>query len=241
MEVAQDPNLSYSERQFDAGKLMRVILLGGPGAGKGTQAVQISKHFCVPQISTGDMLRVAVREGTELGLKAKAVMDSGTLVSDDIILDLIKERIVRPDCCNGFLFDGFPRTIPQAQALRSQQIKLDCVLEISVSDEQIIHRMSGRRVHLESGRTYHVVFNPPKVPGIDDVTGEPLIQRDDDKEITVKKRLAVYHEQTQPLVNYFQEWSKTKDSCAPSYFRIDGAKEVESVTEEILEVLKRGA
>ena len=220
---------------------MRVILLGGPGAGKGTQAAQIAKHLSIPQISTGDMLRAAVNEGTHLGIQVKAVMDSGALISDDIILELVKERTTRSDCAAGFLFDGFPRTIPQAEALRTRQVKIDCVLEIVVSDEQIIRRMSGRRVHLASGRTYHVEFNPPKVLGIDDDTGESLVQRDDDQEATVKKRLDVYHDQTEPLVHYYQAWSKTADAFAPAYFQIDGAKDVETVTEDILDVLRRGA
>lgn len=182
---------------------MRIILLGSPGSGKGTQAQFITEKYAIPQISTGDMLRAAVREGTPLGIQAKQIMDSGGLVSDDIILGLIKERIAQPDCANGFLLDGFPRTIAQAEGLKNMGVVIDTVIEIAVEDEEIVKRMAGRRVHLQSGRTYHVEFNPPKVEGIDDITGEPLIQRDDDKEETVRKRLSVYHEYTKPLVGYY--------------------------------------
>ena len=194
---------------------MRVILLGGPGAGKGTQANYIKGHYSIPQISTGDMLRAAVREGTPLGIEAKKVMDAGGLVSDDIILGLVKERIAQDDCAGGFLFDGFPRTIAQAEALKTQGVAIDAVVEIDVDDEEIIKRMSGRRVHLASGRTYHIVFNPPSVEGKDDVTGEDLIQRDDDQEETVRKRLAVYHEQTAPLIEYYSAWADQGGEGAP--------------------------
>ena len=217
---------------------MRMILLGGPGAGKGTQAVQITKMFSIPQISTGDMLRAAISEGSQLGLQAKAVMDSGALVSDQIILGLVKERIAEPDCNNGFLFDGFPRTVPQAEALKSDQVTIDYVVEIAVENAEIVRRMSGRRVHLASGRTYHIEFNPPKAAGKDDHTGEELVQREDDKEETVKKRLDVYHKQTKPLVRYYETWSKTKEKNAPAYVRVDGAKSVETVGKNILEALR---
>src|SRR5256885_10622262 len=196
---------------------MKLILLGAPGAGKGTQATFICQKFGIPQISTGDMLRAAVKAGTPLGIAAKKVMDAGGLVSDDLIIGLVKERIAQPDCANGFLFDGFPRTIPQADALKTAGVKIDYVLEIDVPDEAIIERMSGRRVHVASGRTYHVKFNPPKVAGRDDVTGDELIQRDDDKEETVRKRLAVYHEQTEPLIAYYSDWAATGDPSAPQY------------------------
>ena len=194
---------------------MRVILLGGPGAGKGTQANYIKERYGIPQISTGDMLRAAVKAGTPLGIEAKKIMDAGGLVSDDIILGLVKDRIQEEDCRNGFLFDGFPRTIPQAEALRKQGVDIDFVIEIDVDDEEIVGRMSGRRVHMASGRTYHVQFNPPRAEGRDDVTGEPLIQRDDDREDTVRKRLQVYHEQTEPLVAFYSEWAETGGPGAP--------------------------
>ncbi|MCP5152047.1 MAG: adenylate kinase [Ectothiorhodospiraceae bacterium] len=216
---------------------MRLILLGGPGAGKGTQAGYITQRYGIPQISTGDMLRAAVKAGTALGRAAKSVMDSGALVSDDIIIGLVKERITEPDCRNGFLFDGFPRTIPQAQAMRDAAIAIDFVVEIGVSDEEIVRRMSGRRVHLASGRTYHVVFNPPKVEGHDDETGEPLVQRVDDEEATVRKRLQVYHDQTEPLVSYYSEWAATGDRAAPRYLKVDGAQAVETVRDAIFEKL----
>ncbi|HEV7575593.1 MAG TPA: adenylate kinase [Caldimonas sp.] len=209
---------------------MRLILLGAPGAGKGTQAAQICKRFGIPQISTGDMLRAAVKAGTPLGLAAKKVMDSGQLVSDDIIIGLVKERIAQPDCAAGFLFDGFPRTIVQADALKAAGVKLDHVLEIDVPDSAIVERMSGRRVHAASGRTYHDRFNPPKIAGVDDVTGEPLIQRADDQEETVKKRLAVYAEQTRPLVDYYERWAASGDPDAPAYRRISGTGDVDAVT-----------
>jgi adenylate kinase len=216
---------------------MRLILLGAPGAGKGTQAAQICKKYGIPQISTGDMLRAAVKAGTPLGLAAKQVMDSGGLVSDDIIIGLVKERISQPDCANGFLFDGFPRTIPQADAMKAAGVKLDVVLEIDVPDEAIIERMSGRLFHIPSGRSYHVKFNPPKVAGRDDVTGEPLIQRDDDKEETVRKRLDVYQKQTRPLVDYYSSWAATGDTQAPRYVRISGTGSVEEITARALAAL----
>src|SRR5438552_525983 len=217
---------------------MRLILLGAPGAGKGTQAAFICKKYGIPQISTGDMLRAAVKAGTPLGLAAKKVMDTGGLVSDDIIIGLVKERIAQPDCANGFLFDGFPRTIPQADAMKSAGVKLDHVLEIDVPDEAIIERMSGRRVHPASGRTYHVKFNPPNVAGRDDATGEPLIQRDDDKEETVLKRLAVYHQQTEPLVAYYDKWSASGDPNAPKYRKVDGMGPVEAIRARVFAALK---
>ncbi|MBS0587322.1 MAG: adenylate kinase [Proteobacteria bacterium] len=217
---------------------MRVILLGGPGAGKGTQANYIKEHFGVPQISTGDMLRSAVKAGTELGIMAKKIMDTGGLVSDDIIINLVKERIAEPDCANGFLFDGFPRTIPQADAMKAAGVPIDFVVEIDVADAEIVKRMSGRRVHPASGRTYHVDFNPPKTHGCDDVTGEPLIQRDDDKEETVRKRLQVYHEQTEPLVEYYSKWSANGGKGAPRYIKIAGIGTVEEIRDLILAALK---
>jgi len=214
---------------------MRVILLGSPGSGKGTQAKAIMEKFNIPQISTGDMLRAAVREGTPLGIEAKKVMDSGALVSDEIILGLIKERIARDDCKNGFLFDGFPRTIAQAEGLAEMGVSIDHVVEIVVDDEEIVKRMSGRRVHPASGRTYHVIFNPPKVEGRDDVTGEPLIQRDDDKEETVRKRLNVYHEQTKPLVGYYKQKA---EQGAVKFASIDGVGSVEAIRDKIFSLLK---
>ena len=216
---------------------MRLILLGAPGAGKGTQATFICQKYGIPQISTGDMLRAAVKAGTPLGLQAKAVMDSGALVSDDIIIGLVKERITQADCANGFLFDGFPRTIPQADAMKAAGVKLDYVLEIDVPFDAIIERMSGRRSHPASGRTYHVKFNPPKVAGKDDVTGEDLIQRDDDKEETVKKRLQVYSDQTRPLVDYYSGWAKQDPTAAPKYRAISGTGSVEDITARAFEAL----
>lgn len=218
---------------------MRVILLGAPGAGKGTQAQAITQHFSIPQISTGDMLRAAVAKGTELGKQAKAVMDSGQLVSDEIIIGLVRERIAQPDCANGFLFDGFPRTIPQADALREHDIKVDHVLDIDVADDVIIERMSGRRVHPSSGRTYHIQYNPPEVADVDDQTGEPLIQRDDDQEDTVKSRLKVYHAQTKPLVEYYCSWAQSEPSLAPRYSKIDGVGSVSQISQSILSVLQQ--
>jgi adenylate kinase len=216
---------------------MRLILLGAPGAGKGTQATFICQKYGIPQISTGDMLRAAVKAGTPLGLQAKAVMDSGALVSDDIIIGLVKERITQPDCAGGFLFDGFPRTLPQADAMKAAGVKLDYVLEIDVPFDAIVERMSGRRSHPASGRTYHVKFNPPKVAGQDDVTGEPLIQRDDDKEETVKKRLEVYSAQTRPLVDYYSQWAKAEPAAAPQYRAISGTGTVEEITARALKAL----
>lgn len=217
---------------------MKLILLGAPGAGKGTQAAFITDKYGIPQISTGDMLRAAVKAGSPLGLEAKKVMDAGQLVSDDIILGLIKERLRQPDCAKGFLFDGFPRTIPQAEALRKQGVDLDLVLEIDVPDEEIIKRMSGRRVHTASGRTYHVVFNPPKVVGKDDVTGDELIQREDDKEETVRKRLSVYHSQTKPLVEFYSNWAAAGDARAPKYRKVNGVGALDSIRAAVLEALK---
>ena len=208
---------------------MRLILLGPPGAGKGTQATFIKQKFGIPQISTGDMLRAAVKAGTPLGIAAKKVMDSGALVSDDIIIDLVLERLKEPDCSNGYLFDGFPRTIPQAEAMRNAGVKLDYVLEIDVPDEEIIERMSGRRVHAPSGRTYHVKFNPPETPGKDDLTSEDLIQREDDREEVVRHLLGVYQAQTRPLVGYYTDWAASTQSDAPKYRRIAGTGAVEEI------------
>jgi adenylate kinase len=217
---------------------MRLILLGAPGAGKGTQAAFIKEKFGIPQISTGDMLRAAVKAGTPLGIEAKKVMDSGGLVSDEIIINLVKERLKDEDCQNGYLFDGFPRTIPQAEAMKEAGVKIDFVLEIDVPHEAIIDRMSGRRVHPASCRTYHVTFNPPKVEGKDDETGEELIQRDDDKEETVRKRLEVYENQTRPLVDYYGNWAKTGDDNAPQYRKIEGVGSVEDIKTKAFEALK---
>ncbi|CAN1558779.1 adenylate kinase [Limnohabitans sp. B9-3] len=209
---------------------MRLILLGAPGAGKGTQATFICQKYGIPQISTGDMLRAAVKAGTPLGIEAKKVMDAGGLVSDDLIINLVKERITQADCAQGFLFDGFPRTIPQADAMKAAGVKLDFVLEIDVPFDAIIERMSGRRAHVASGRTYHVKFNPPKVEGVDDVTGEALVQRADDQEETVKKRLQVYSDQTRPLVDYYSNWAKADATAAPQYRAISGTGSVEEIT-----------
>src|SRR5690606_34482218 len=217
---------------------MRLILLGAPGAGKGTQAAFITKKYGIPQISTGDMLRAAVKAGTPLGLAAKKVMDAGALVSDDIIIGLVEERLREPDCANGYLFDGFPRTIPQAEALRNSGVALDYVLEIDVPDAEIIERMSGRRVHPASGRTYHVRFNPPRVAGKDDVTGEDLIQRDDDREETVRKRLAVYHSQTRPLVDYYSDWERSGDPAAPRCGTVSGVGTVDEITARVFAALQ---
>jgi len=216
---------------------MRLILLGAPGAGKGTQAAFICQKYGIPQISTGDMLRGAVKAGTPLGLAAKKIMDSGALVSDDIIIGLVQERLQQADCANGFLFDGFPRTIPQADAMKNAGVKLDYVLEIDVPFQAIVERMSGRRSHTASGRTYHVKFNPPLVEGIDDVTGEPLIQREDDKEDTVTKRLQVYSDQTRPLVDYYSNWAKADPLAAPKYRAISGMGSVEEITARALAAL----
>jgi adenylate kinase len=218
---------------------MRLILLGGPGAGKGTQANLIKEKYKIPQISTGDMLRAAVKAGTELGKKAKVLMDAGALVSDEVIIGLVKERIKEADCANGFLFDGFPRTIPQADAMKAAGVPIEAVVDIDVPDEEIVKRMSGRRAHIASGRTYHVIYNPPKVEGKDDVTGEPLVQRDDDKEETVKKRLEVYHNQTEPLIGYYKNWESSKAPTAPKYIRVKGVGKVDQITEQIFTALDK--
>lgn len=217
---------------------MRLILLGPPGAGKGTQANYIKEKFRIPQISTGDMLRAAAKAGTPLGIAAKKLMDAGNLVSDGIIIGLVKERIKESDCANGFLFDGFPRTIPQAQAIKDAGINIDFVVEIAVPDSAIIRRMSGRRVHLPSGRTYHLEFNPPKMEGKDDLTGEELVQRPDDAEDTVIKRLTVYHDQTQPLVDYYTAWEKSGDAKAPKFIKIPGVGGVEKIRDQIFAALE---
>lgn len=216
---------------------MKLILLGGPGAGKGTQANLIKEKFNIPQISTGDMLRAAVKAGTPLGKEAKKIMDAGGLVSDEIIMGLIKDRLQQPDCANGYLLDGFPRTIVQAEAMRKDGIDVDHVIEIDVSDEEIIKRMSGRRVHLASGRTYHVIYNPPQEEGKDDVTGEPLIQRDDDKEETVRKRLQIYHDQTEPLIQYYSKWAGSGGDTAPKYSKINGIGSVDEIRDQIFSAL----
>ncbi len=217
---------------------MRLILLGPPGAGKGTQANFIKEKFGIPQISTGDMLRAAVKAGTPLGVEAKKVMDSGGLVSDEIIIGLVKDRLQQDDCRSGYMFDGFPRTIPQAEAMKEAGVPIDFVLEIDVPDSEIVERMSGRRAHLASGRTYHVKYNPPKVEGKDDVTGEDLVQRDDDKEETVKKRLAVYHAQTKPLVDYYSKWAASGDAKAPKVRKISGLGAVDAITANAFAALK---
>lgn len=217
---------------------MRIILLGSPGAGKGTQAKLITEKYGIPQISTGDMLRAAGEAGTPLGLAAKAVMDAGKLVSDDIIIGLVKERIQQSDCTRGFLFDGFPRTLPQAEAVRQQQIPIDIVIEIDVDDEEIIKRLSGRWMHLASGRTYHMLYQPPKIAGKDDVTGEPLVQREDDTEATVRKRLQVYRDQTKPLIAYYKNWANSGDPKASRYLTLNGRKAVEQVRDEIFKALE---
>jgi len=216
---------------------MRIILLGAPGAGKGTQAQFITEKFGIPQISTGDMLRAAVKAGTPLGLQAKDIMEAGKLVSDDLIIALVKERIAEADCANGFLFDGFPRTIPQAQALLDADVHIDHVLEIAVDDEEIVKRLSGRRVHEGSGRVYHTVYNPPKSEGLDDVTGETLIQRSDDTEETVRKRLAVYHEQTAPLVGFYRELETRSPEAAPKYSKVMGVGSMDDIREKVFEAL----
>ncbi len=218
---------------------MRLILLGGPGAGKGTQANYIKEKYQIPQISTGDMLRAAVKAGSELGKQAKGYMDSGGLVPDEVIIGLVKERIQEPDCEKGFLFDGFPRTIPQADAMKEAGVTIDAVVDIEVPDDEIIKRMSGRRAHLPSGRTYHIVFNPPKEEGKDDVTGEPLVQRDDDKEETVRKRLDVYHAQTEPLIDYYKNWESSGEAAAPNYIRIEGVGQVDEIKENIYNALDK--
>ncbi|NYT66012.1 adenylate kinase [Alcaligenaceae bacterium] len=216
---------------------MRLILLGPPGAGKGTQATFITEKFGIPQISTGDMLRAAVKAQTPLGLEAKKVMDAGALVSDDLIIGLVRDRLQQPDCQNGYLFDGFPRTIPQADALKNANIPLDYVLEIDVPEENIIERMSGRRVHLSSGRTYHTTFNPPKVADIDDISGEPLVQREDDKESTVRHRLSVYRDQTRPLVDYYSQWAESGQAEAPRYRKLSGLGSLDEIKTRIFQAL----
>ena len=218
---------------------MRLILLGGPGAGKGTQANLIKDKYQIPQISTGDMLRAAVKAGTEMGKEAKKFMDAGGLVPDEVIIGLVKERIQEADCAKGFLFDGFPRTIPQADAMKDAGVAIDAVVDINVPDEEIIKRMSGRRAHLGSGRTYHIVFNPPKVEGKDDETGEPLVQRDDDKEEVVKKRLDVYHDQTEPLIGYYKGWEATGEAAAPQYVRIEGVGKVDEIRDSVFNALEK--
>lgn len=217
---------------------MRIILLGAPGAGKGTQAQFITEKFGIPQISTGDMLRAAVKAGTPLGVQAKKVMDEGGLVSDDIIIGLVKERITEADCAKGFLFDGFPRTIPQADALKEAGVNIDAVVEIDVDDEEIIKRMSGRRVHPGSGRTYHVIFNPPKAEGIDDATGEELVQRADDQEDTVRQRLNIYHDQTKPLISYYKGWGEQDSTSAPTYVYVAGVGSVEDIRDKVFASLQ---
>ncbi len=217
---------------------MRLMLLGGPGAGKGTQASLLINRYKIPQISTGDMLRAAIAKGTPLGLSAQKIMESGGLVSDDIIIGLVKERLKNSDCDRGFLFDGFPRTLVQAEALKDAGIHLDHVIEIAVDDEEIIERISGRRIHQPSGRVYHVVNQPPKNPGVDDITGEPLIQRDDDKEETIRKRLQVYHSQTAPLVQYYKEWAESGSKEAPKFHTISGTGTVEQIFDNIVTILE---
>ncbi|MFA9485570.1 MULTISPECIES: adenylate kinase [unclassified Moraxella] len=217
--------------------MLRIILLGPPGAGKGTQAQLISKEFNIPQISTGDMLRAAIKEGTELGKIAKSVMDAGQLVSDELIINLVKERIAQSDCMHGCIFDGFPRTIAQAQALADAGVNIDHVIEIGVPDDEIVSRMSGRRAHLPSGRTYHIIHNPPKIEGKDDVTGEDLVQRDDDKEEVVRDRLSVYHAQTSTLIGHYQAVAQSGEN-APAYHKFDGTKDIDTVRDEIFAVLK---
>lgn len=217
---------------------MRIILLGAPGAGKGTQAKFLTAYYHIPQISTGDMLRYAVSQGTPVGLQAKALMDSGQLISDKVIIELVEARIQQPDCINGFLFDGFPRTLPQAEAIRANGILIDFVIEIKVEDDEIVKRLSGRRIHLGSGRIYHILYNPPKIPNKDDVTGEELIQRKDDTEATVRERLRIYHQQTKPLLCYYKEWQDRGDPGAPCYISINGYADVEEVRRNIFAALK---
>ena len=217
---------------------MRIILLGAPGAGKGTQAQYLTEKYSIPQISTGDMLRAAVKAGTPLGIEAKKVMDAGELISDEIIIGLVKERVAQDDCENGYLLDGFPRTIPQADAMKENNIDVDYVVEIDVDDSEIVQRMAGRRMHLASGRSYHIKYNPPKVEGKDDVTGEDLAQREDDKEDTVKQRLEVYHSQTKPLVEYYSSWANSKEDKAPNYVTIAGVGSLEDIRDSIFSSLK---
>jgi len=217
---------------------MRVILIGPPGAGKGTQAAFITQRYGIPQISTGDMLRGAIASGSALGIEAKKRMDVGKLVPDQVVIELVKQRLTQPDCTKGYLFDGFPRTLPQAEAMRAAGVKLDYVVEIDVPDADIVQRMGGRRVHLASGRTYHVAFNPPKVEGKDDVTGEPLVQRDDDKATTVKQRLEIYHAQTQPLLAWYDTWAASGDPAAPRHCRIPGSGSVEEIRDQVIAALR---
>lgn len=219
---------------------MRIILLGSPGAGKGTQAKFITEKYHVPQIATGDMLRAAVKEGTPLGLAAKQIMDGGGLVPDDIMIALVKERIQLSDCASGFLLDGFPRTIAQAEALKQAGLLIDYVIEIAVDDEEIVKRLSGRRVHLASGRSYHMLYNPPQAEGKDNITGEPLIQREDDSEDTVRKRLVIYQQQTKPLLQYYADWTATGDKSAPCYSRVEGTGSVTEIRDQIFALLKKG-
>lgn len=233
------PSTFCGLRYFFKGKHMRLILLGGPGAGKGTQATFITEKFGIPQISTGDMLRAAVKAGTPLGIEAKKIMDVGGLISDEIITGMVKDRVAQSDCNKGYLLDGFPRTIPQADAMRELSIDIDYVVEISVDDAEIIKRMSGRRAHLSSGRTYHVVYNPPKQDGIDDVSGEPLVQRKDDKEETVKKRLDIYHDQTEPLIKYYLDFSRSGAPEAPKYTKIEGVGSVDDIRQNIFDALQK--
>ena len=218
--------------------LMRLMLLGGPGAGKGTQALRLTKEYNIPQISTGDMLRAAISAETPLGLSAKAVMDSGQLVSDEIIIALVKDRLKQSDCAKGFLLDGFPRTIPQAEALKAAQIDIDVVIEIAVDDDEIVKRISGRRIHQASGRVYHLVSHPPKRPGLDDDTGEPLILRDDDREEIVRKRLDVYHLQTEPLIAYYQNWAQKDPQHAPKFHKLSGLGSADVIYQDIVSVIK---
>jgi adenylate kinase len=217
---------------------MRLILLGPPGSGKGTQANFIKEEFKIPQISTGDILRAEVRAGTERGLALKQIMDAGELVSDDLILEIIKIRISQDDCRNGYLFDGFPRTLAQAEGMKLNRIDVDCVVELQVEDEDIIKRMSGRRIHIDSGRSYHIIFNPPGEQGKDDLTGEPLIQREDDKEETVRKRLEIYHSQTSPLIQYYSDWAHSMDKNAPEFYQINGSQDVKAIRDDIISKLK---
>lgn len=218
---------------------MRIILLGAPGAGKGTQAKFLTTYYHIPQISTGDMLRAAVSQGTSLGLQVKALMDAGQLISDEVIIELVEVRIQQPDCINGFLFDGFPRTLPQAEAIRADGIFIDFVIEIKVEDDEIVKRLSGRRIHMRSGRVYHILYNPPKIPNKDDLTGEELIQRKDDTEATVRERLRIYHQQTKPLLCYYKEWQNSGGPGAPRYISINGHADVEKVRKHIFVALKK--
>lgn len=220
---------------------MRIILLGAPGAGKGTQAKFLTTFYHIPQISTGDMLRAAVNQGTPLGLQTKALMDSGQLISDNVIIELIESRIQQADCANGFLLDGFPRTLPQAEAIRSNGIFIDFVIEIEIEDDEIVKRLSGRRIHPGSGRIYHILHNPPKIPNKDDITGEALIQRKDDTELTIRERLRIYHQQTKPLLSYYKEWQQSGDPDAPCYISINGHADVDEVRRNIFAELAKNS